>query len=445
MKIFLGASLIKEKIPSIFGQPLFRQMAKGAVVAFLVRVFGAVVTFLFNIVVARALGAEATGIFFLAFGVTSIATVAARLGLDQVVLRHVAVHASDNEWALVRAVNLTALRACILMSTALTIGVLMAAEYVAMGLMGKPDLVEPLRWMALAITPTALLNLQGQSLKGLKKIGLSMAIQGLLVPSLALLTLLPLAAFAGVTGVVWAHTAATIIVAFLAWLSWRIELARISVTEVRSVGFDALWRSSRHLFLISVINKGVIPWFPLFYLGVWASGDEVGVFATAARIAFMVSFVLTAVNNVVAPNFAELYAKGNLSVLGRAARLSALGITLATLPVFFTLIFFGDWIMSIFGDEFARGGCVLAILALGQMINTACGAVGVLLNMSGNEKTNLYITVISVLLLFILTIALVPAFGMYGTAAATSVAVISFNVLAVFQVRKKLQISPIFI
>lgn len=444
MRKFLVPSLTKKKMSSVFGQPLFGQMAGGAVVALLVRGFGASVTFLFNVVAARALGADGTGIFFLAFGVTSIATVAARLGLDQVVLKLVAVHASDNHWALVRAVNLTALRACILISTVLSVGVLMTAEYVATGLMDKPDLVEPLRWMALAIIPTALLNLQGQSLKGLKKIGRSMAIQGLLVPTLALLMLLPLATFAGVTGVVWAHTAATFIVAFLAWLSWRIELAKISEKEVASLGFDALWRSSRHLFLVSLINKGVTPWFPLFYLGVWASSDEVGVFATAVRIAFMVSFVLTAVNNVVAPNFAELYSKGNFAVLGRAARLSALGITLATLPVFFTLIFFGDWVMSLFGGEFARGGCVLAILVFGQMINTACGSVGVLLNMSGNEKTNLYITVISVLLLLVLAIALVPAFGMYGAAVATSVALISFNVLAVFQVRKKLSINPIF-
>ncbi|UZJ41942.1 oligosaccharide flippase family protein [Prosthecochloris sp. SCSIO W1101] len=63
------------------------KVIKGAAVALVLEVLGAGLTFLFNMVLARALGAEGAGIYFLAITVNTIATVFDRMGLDNTLLR----------------------------------------------------------------------------------------------------------------------------------------------------------------------------------------------------------------------------------------------------------------------------------------------------------------------------------------------------------------------
>ena len=68
----------------------------------------------------------------------------------------------------------------------------------------------------------------------------------------------------------------------------------------------------------------------------------------------LVSFLLTTLNNVVAPIFSELYTKGNLDKMAKTARSSAMIITILSIPVFLPLILFSEIVMSLFGAEFER-------------------------------------------------------------------------------------------
>ena len=70
----------------MFSSYLYKQ----SFIALIIKVLVAIMAFLFNIFLARKLGAEQTGVFYLCYTVLMIAVVFSRLGIDNILLRNVA-------------------------------------------------------------------------------------------------------------------------------------------------------------------------------------------------------------------------------------------------------------------------------------------------------------------------------------------------------------------
>lgn len=420
-----------------------QEVARGTMLAFALKIMGSGLAFAFNVVVARLLGAEGAGIYFLSLAVTTIASVIGRVGLDNALLRFIATGVAKHNWGKVIGVYKLGMRIAVLVSGSLTFFLFIAAPWMATAVFKKPELSEPLRWMSLSILPFALLNLQAESLKGLKRIRDAMMVQGVGVPLFSLIAVLPLVKSTGVLGVCQAYLIATLIVAMLGLWFWRKAIPEQDSSCTSGISISMLWQSSRPLFFVSVMNSAILPWVPLFLLGIWVSSEAVGVFGAAFRVAMLVSFMLGTINNVVAPKFAELYAQENIKALGNTARHSALIIILLTSPIFIVLIFGGDWVMGIYGKEFEQGGLVLSVLAVGQFINLLTGSVGYLLMMSGNEKIMQDLTIVSTIAMTVLSVLLIPQLGILGAAIATSIAVAVSNLGAAWEAKQKLGIQTI--
>jgi hypothetical protein len=67
-----------------------REVVAGASSAFVIKVIAAVSGLGLSIALARTIGAEGAGVYYLAFTITPVAATVARLGLDNVVVRLVA-------------------------------------------------------------------------------------------------------------------------------------------------------------------------------------------------------------------------------------------------------------------------------------------------------------------------------------------------------------------
>lgn len=63
------------------------ELLSGSSVALILKLIGAGLAFTFNVLLARLLGAEGAGVYFLALSVITVAVVFGRLGLDKTVLR----------------------------------------------------------------------------------------------------------------------------------------------------------------------------------------------------------------------------------------------------------------------------------------------------------------------------------------------------------------------
>jgi len=414
-----------------------REVARGTMLAFALKVGGSGLAFAFNTAVARLLGAEGAGLYFLALAVTAIASVIGRVGLDNSLLRFVAANASTGNWVRVKGVYALGMRMTVVASGMLTAIVFFTAPWIASLLFKKPELAEPLRWMSLSILPFALLNLQAESFKGMKRIRDAMLVQGISVPLISLMCIYPLTQIAGATGVAWAYTIATVATALLGAWAWRRLVSSQHVVDGR-FQFTELWASCKPLLVVAFMNRAVMPWMPIFFLGLWVSIEEVGVFGAASRVVMLVSFMLVSVNTVLAPKFAEFYARGELKAMANIARQSALLITLAASPIFLTLIFGGEWVMLIFGPSFVEGAILLSILAMGQLLNSITGSVNHILMVTGNEGLVRNSMLFWVLVLLLACLLLIPALGVIGAAIASALVTAGTNLTAAYLVWKKL-------
>src|SRR5438105_7903991 len=81
-----------------------KELLKHSFISILVRMGGAAAAFFMTVIVARYLGAEESGYFFLAITTITLLATIGRVGADQTVLRYVSVYSEKQEWNKVHAV-----------------------------------------------------------------------------------------------------------------------------------------------------------------------------------------------------------------------------------------------------------------------------------------------------------------------------------------------------
>lgn len=415
------------------------EVINGASVALVLKVLGAGLTFLFNLFLARTLGAEGAGLYFLTLTVTTIATVFGRMGLDNTLLRFTAANAAVDDWTAVKGVYVKGIKLALIASSFSAVAVFAFAPVLADKVFQKPELGITMRWMSLAVVPMSVLILHAQMLKGLKRIRDSFLVFGVGVPAFSLACLLLFGGSYRVNGAILAYTSGAILTALLGYILWHAATPQLRgmrgvfrTNDLLKSGVPLLWVSSLYL---------LTNWTATFALGIWGTKEEVGLFSMASRTAMLTSLILTSVNSISAPKFAELYKKKDMTALGTTARNTAKMMTLIASPLLLLFLVAPQWVMGMFGDEFQKGGILLSILAIGQFINVATGSVGYLLMMSGNEKLMRNNVAMVAVMSVVLNVFFVPIYGVLGAVITTAVCLSSQNLIAAYMVNSCLGIN----
>jgi O-antigen/teichoic acid export membrane protein len=414
------------------------ELVQGASAAFAMKLLAAAAQFLLSVYVARVLGAEKTGIFFLVLTILLVGSIIGRAGLDNALLRFTAAASSLGRWDEVRGVYGKGMGIALTVS-AVTAALLYAgASSLSLHLFHKPDLAGPLRIASLALVPMVLALLHAELLKALKRIVAAVFVQGIGIQALTLAIFWVFARRWEVEGAVWAYVAAAW-ATFLGglWL-WRRATPRLSSYR-GSFPTRELLASSVPLFFVASMTF-VMGWAGTLFLGIWGSSADVGIFTAAVRTALLISLVLVAVNAIAAPKFAELYRQGDMAALSSVARTATVLVSVLAAPLFIFFVAFSTPVMSLFGQEFVRGGTVLAILATGQYVNVLTGSVGYLLMMTGNERLVRDNMAVAATLNLVLNVVLIRAYGLIGAAIATAVAIAVLNLGAMYLAYRKLGI-----
>jgi O-antigen/teichoic acid export membrane protein len=227
-----------------------------------------------------------------------------------------------------------------------------------------------------------------------------------------------------------------------AWL-----LIRATPAEVRRV----YPRFENRLWLQSVLPLAFIGGMYLInknasivILGFFVPAEQIGIYRVAVQVSMLASFGLQAMNMVVAPRFASLYARGEMGSLQHLVTSSARAILGFNLLVTAGSALLGGWFLGLFfGPEFVAAYAPLMILLIGQFVNSASGSVGFLLNMTGHERETARGMAVSAVLNLLLNLLLAPSFGIAGAAVATTAALVTWNVLLWWAVRKRLGINSL--
>ncbi len=196
--------------------------------------------------------------------------------------------------------------------------------------------------------------------------------------------------------------------------------------------------SAMPLLLISISNN-IQNFGGTYLLGIFSTTEEIGIFNISYRVAFILNFILIAINSIVAPKFSHLYAIKDFSALKISLRFSMILGLIFGLPLYIVIMIFPGEILQLFGTEFLAGVDSLRIMASAQIIVVISGPLGFFLIMTGEEKTMRNIAVISVFIFVLLGIIFIPVYEGLGAAASFSISLILASVASIYYARKKIQ------
>ena len=177
-------------------------------------------------------------------------------------------------------------------------------------------------------------------------------------------------------------------------------------------------------------------------LGGLSTSEQVGLFSVSFKLAITLTIISQAINTVVAPFIAEMFAKSdqaNLSFQFKAV--TRWGFILA-LPLGLITYLNSFDILTVLNPEYLSGTSVLRVLSLSQLVYVVVGPVALILTMTNYVRINLVDLLVTLVLSIILDLALIPRYGAFGAAIASTLSVLFINGLRLIQVYKLFGIHP---
>jgi O-antigen/teichoic acid export membrane protein len=414
-----------------------RRVAAGAILALAGNGVSFLMTTVYQIVVARHLGAAGIGVLLLSLAVSTLLAEASDLGLDYGVLRFGAIAHGAAEpgrfRSVVRRGLAGAFAAGVLASALLAGGATMVAS-----VFGEPGMAAALVPLALAIPFTATAGVARNCLRAMGRAGPSVASDSLVGPGVrlaAVVVALQVGADPRNVAIAYAVSEALALVATLGIL-WRL-LPR-GGEPVRPSGLYrySLPMSLNRLILYTNNQTEVL------VLGLFQAAGAVGVFGVTRRLSMVLAALLSSISVLLIPMVADLHHRREQVELDHLFRTATRWLFTIGFQLCLIEILFGRDLLTLFGPGFTSGAPALAILALGQLVNVGTGAAAGVLAIVGRTRLSMLDSLLFVGLSLGLDFLLIPRWSILGAAVANAFALAAVNLLRVVQVRHVLRIVP---
>jgi len=401
--------------------------------------------FLSTVILARMLGPADYGVYSYVYALISLLSVPSEFGLPTLVIRETASGMARQDYAAVQGVWRWSGRMTAIISLSLVCLTGIAVWLFKEPLAGRR--LETFAW-ALALVPLiALGDLRGAALRGLNRIVAGQLPEFLLRPGFYVLFLLGsmlLSAFSFTAPVAMALYVAASALAFGigAWLLWRVTPDMVRQAAPRFENRAWLLSALPLAFIggMTLINQQA----SILLQGFFLPDSDIGIFRVATQVSLLASIGLMAINMVLAPRFAALYAQGEMVKLQRLVTSSVRVILVFNLVITIVFVVLGKPFLSqVFGVSYEAAYIPLLILLGGQLVNSGVGSVGLLLNMTHHERETAKGMLLAAVLNVTFNLIFIPKWGIIGSSIANVISLIAWNVLLWWLVRKKLHINSL--
>ena len=396
-----------------------------SILAFAIRVIGAFIALVSQILMARWMGGTEYGIFVLVWVIGLITGNLSCLGLHTLVIRFLPQYLRDRRHDELRGLLVwtrsVTLIASILVAFAGAGAVLLLSERI------EPFYHLPLLLVAAMVPVLALSDLMQGMARG----------QGAVVSGLAPVYVARPLLILGIFGVcvlaglrpdaptaIVATLAASAATSALQWMQMSRRLRLRIADGPRDFAEKRLWIAvAAPIFLVEsffflLSNADVV------LVGFLLSPEDVAIYFAAAKTMAVAHFVYFAVKAGVAPQFAQYAGGSGDRGPGELARMSAHWTFWPTLGIALVLLAAGEFLLGLFGAEFRQGYPLMFLLAAGILARAALGPAETALTMSGHHTLCALVYGLALAVTIGLNILLVPACGLSGAALATSIGMV---------------------
>jgi len=426
---------IEEKISTIAGQTGI-SLTGGVVESGL--------KYAYNVIIARNIGAELLGIYFLGLTVINFAGVFSRLGLDNGVLHFVALYKGTDDSQRVKGIIFLALKITLMASISLSGFLFLYADRISLNIFNEPCLTSTIRFFLLSLPFSGLLAVLLSYFQAFHRLKYRIFVQGIFQPTLNILIVLVLF-FLGLKllGAIFSYVISIILSLGLAVYYMRSKFTIFDNDKEITPIFEGrrLLKFSLPLLFVSFLSL-VIQWTDTLMLGYFREPQEVGIYNMALRTAMLCALILISFNSVFAPMISDLYHRREIGQLETLFKVGTKWIFSLTFPIFLLFMFFARDVLNIFGSEFVSGAPSFILLSFAQLVNAAVGSVGYMIMMSGRPNISLINVAALCLMNVTLNFLLIPIYGIWGAAIATATSLILINLIGLIEVYYLLKIHP---
>ena len=425
---------------SLFDGASMAEIRVGTAHSLGVRLAGSAFGVLLSIVIARSLGASGAGVYYLAVAIATLGATVSRLGLDNAIVRFVAASHVNSDYASIRYVYRLAVWVVFLASSGMAALLVLASPVIDRLFFSDAGDSLVIAIAAVSIVPLAIVMVQAEALRGLKRILESQLLKSMLIALLTLVVVLPLIRIWSSTGAVGSFAIATTLVLLVGVIFWPRQTATWQESKVPNstrVTASDLFRTSWPLFAVTLSGL-MLQVAPILSVGYWADTASAGIFNVANRLTALISLPLLGVISILAPKLSELHSSNLHSELASVVRRTTAILIVYAVPAMLLAWVLTVPILELFGDEFVAGADVMRILLIGVVINVITGPVSNLLMMTGNETDVRNVTVAGAALLLLIGVLLVPGYGALGAALTVSTVIVLQNLVMTLVVRARL-------
>jgi O-antigen/teichoic acid export membrane protein len=417
------------------------QVMGGAAMVMGIRIAGAAITLLSQVLLARWMGAFEYGIFAYVWVWVIILGILAPMGFGTSTLRFVPDYRVNEKWRRLAGILEASWRMVALFGL-----VAAALGLAALGLLHDriaPYYLLPLAVALFCVPVFALTDTLEGTARAFGWVNLAYLPAYILRPlGIVVIGGLLYLALGELTGLV--AVGGAFVAALLTLGGQRLLLQR---RIARTIPKAKPFRHTRHWIVASlplVLTEGLYLALlncDIVLLGAFVDPDHVGVYFAATRIVNLITFIYFAVAALAVPKFAELHAKGDRAGLQSFVHDIIQWIFWPTLAAAAFILIFGNFALGLFGRDFSAGYPLLAVLMLGFIARPSTGPIEYLLNMTGNQNVTAFAYGSAAALNIALNLLLIPRFGLEGAAAATAMSLIFASVWLFIAVRRRLGIS----
>lgn len=171
--------------------------------------------------------------------------------------------------------------------------------------------------------------------------------------------------------------------------------------------------------------------------GFFLAFEDLGVYTITLRLAALVGLGLVSANVAFSPKLANIFQTLGMDGALKAARGQTQILVPITVVMGGLVIVTGYLILAMFGANFLLGYTALLILVVGQMVAILFGPVGVFLNMTNGQNDMVYVTLTTLGFGIVVSLMLIPSFGLSGAALANASTLILRNGMATFFIYRR--------
>jgi O-antigen/teichoic acid export membrane protein len=387
---------------------------------------------------ARLLGGTDSGLFFLCLTWINLGATIARMGLERAMSRHIAAELAIGKGRAARRVLLSGLGWTALASVTAAIITFLLSSPLALLVFHEPELAHPLAIAALIIPTQTLAFAIGYSLIGLSRGVSGQMVQSAVPPVLSLLALLAGVNRLDMLLLVYASSYGICCIAGLCLIAWDWH-HRMQDRDVPAAAtaepLPTMWVTARPFLVIELVQVALLS-APVLVLGAVADAAMVSAFSILSRITMLINTILISVAMIAAPAFAAHHRRKEYDALRKVEHQTRILSMAICLPVTAAMVVFVHPLLSLMKSDVPGADAALFVLAVGQLVNIFLPTQDMMLSMTGHGDLLRRLNLQQLVVCMVLSLGLIPPFGMMGAAIVSSICLIQGRVSFALAVRR---------